>query len=43
MKQEGLISNYTVTQFKPHVAKCNEEAWVDPDAGGYTLKITRIL
>lgn len=24
MKQEGLVSNYTVAQFKPHVAKCNE-------------------
>ena len=26
MKQEGLVSNYTVAQFKPHVPKCNEEA-----------------
>lgn len=25
MKQESLVSNYTVTQFKPHVPKCNEE------------------
>lgn len=25
MKQEGLVSNYTVAQFKPHVAKCNED------------------
>ncbi len=25
MKQEGLISNYTIAQFKPHVAKCNED------------------
>ena len=25
MKQEGLVSNYTVAQYKPHVAKCNEE------------------
>ncbi len=24
MKQEGLISNYTVAQYKPHVDKCNE-------------------
>lgn len=24
MKQEGLISSYTVAQFKPHVDKCNE-------------------
>lgn len=24
MKQEGLISKYTVAQFKPHVDKCNE-------------------
>ena len=24
MKQEGLVSNYTVAQFKPHVDKCNE-------------------
>ncbi len=25
MKQEGLVSNYTVAQFKPHTAKCNED------------------
>ena len=25
MKQEGLVSSYTVAQFKPHVPKCNEE------------------
>lgn len=25
MKQEGLVSSYTVAQFKPHVAKCNED------------------
>ncbi|MGL4373185.1 MAG: IS3 family transposase, partial [Turicibacter sp.] len=25
MRQEGLVSNYTVAQYKPHVAKCNEE------------------
>ena len=24
MKQEGLVSNYTVSQYKPHVDKCNE-------------------
>lgn len=24
MKQEGLVSNYTVAQYKPHVDKCNE-------------------
>jgi len=24
MKQEGLVSNYTVAQFKPHLDKCNE-------------------
>lgn len=24
MKQEGLVSSYTVAQFKPHVEKCNE-------------------
>ena len=24
MNQEGLVSNYTVAQFKPHVDKCNE-------------------
>jgi len=24
MKQEGLVSNYTVAQFKPHPAACNE-------------------
>ena len=24
MNQESLVSNYTVTQFKPHVDKCNE-------------------
>lgn len=24
MKQEGLVSNYTVAQFKPHVDRCNE-------------------
>ena len=24
MKQEGLVSNYTVAQFKPHTDKCNE-------------------
>lgn len=24
MKQKGLISSYTIAQFKPHVAKCNE-------------------
>ena len=25
MKAEGLVSTYTVAQFKPHVAKCNED------------------
>lgn len=25
MKQEGLVSNYTVMQYKPHIEKCNEE------------------
>ena len=25
IKQEGLVSNDTVTQFKPHVVKCNED------------------
>ncbi|MDD4680001.1 MAG: IS3 family transposase [Clostridia bacterium] len=25
MKENGLVSNYTVAQYKPHVAKCNEE------------------
>ena len=25
MKQEGLVSNYTVAQFKPHKAQCNED------------------
>ena len=25
MKQEGLVSNYTVAQYKPHVVKCNED------------------
>lgn len=25
MKQEGLVSTYTIAQFKPHVAKCNED------------------
>lgn len=25
MKQEGLVPNYTVAQFKPNVAKCNED------------------
>lgn len=24
MKQEALVSNYTVAQFKPHISKCNE-------------------
>lgn len=24
MKQEGLVSSYTVAQYKPHVDKCNE-------------------
>ncbi len=24
MKMNGLVSNYTVAQFKPHVDKCNE-------------------
>lgn len=24
MKQEGLVSSYTIAQFKPHVDKCNE-------------------
>ncbi|GER71198.1 hypothetical protein BpJC7_25010 [Weizmannia acidilactici] len=24
MKENGLVSNYTVAQFKPHVDKCNE-------------------
>ncbi len=24
MKQNGLVSNYTVAQFKPHIDKCNE-------------------
>ena len=26
MKQEGLVSNYTIAQFNPHVPKCNEDA-----------------
>ena len=25
MKQESLVSNYTIAQFKPHAAKCNED------------------
>lgn len=25
MKQEGLVSNYAVAQYKPHVAKCNND------------------
>lgn len=25
MKQEGLVSNYTIAQFKPPIAKCNED------------------
>ena len=25
MAQVGLVSNYTVAQFKPHAAKCNED------------------
>lgn len=25
MKEEGLVSNYTVAQHKPHVTKCNED------------------
>ena len=25
MKQEGLVSSYTVAQYKPHVTKCNED------------------
>ena len=25
MKQKGLVSNYTVVQFNPHLTKCNEE------------------
>ena len=25
MKQEGLVSNYTVSQYKPHIAKCNND------------------
>ena len=24
MKQEGLVSNYTTAQFKPHIAACSE-------------------
>jgi len=24
MKQEGLVSNYTIAQYKPHVDKCND-------------------
>lgn len=24
MKQEGLVSNYTIAQFKPHIDRCNE-------------------
>lgn len=26
MKQKGLVSTYTIAQFKPHVVKCNEDA-----------------
>ncbi|MHC1750388.1 MAG: IS3 family transposase [Cellulosilyticaceae bacterium] len=26
MKQKGLVSTYAIAQFKPHVAKCNEDA-----------------
>lgn len=25
MKQEGVVSNYTVAKYKPYVVKCNEE------------------
>lgn len=25
MKQEGLVSKYTVAQYKPHIAKCNND------------------
>lgn len=27
MKQEGLVLNYTIAQFKPHVAQCNEDTF----------------
>ncbi|WP_148277962.1 IS3 family transposase, partial [Paenibacillus popilliae] len=26
MKEQGLVSTYTVAQYKPHKTKCNEEA-----------------
>ena len=29
MKENGLVSNYTVAQYKPHAAKCNEEKIAD--------------
>ena len=29
MKQEGLVSTYTIAQFKPHVEKCNESKTVN--------------
>ena len=29
MKQQGLVSNYTVSQFKPHRANCNEDRLFD--------------
>ena len=29
MKQNGLVSNYTVAQYKPHVDKCNESKIVN--------------
>ncbi|HIS63458.1 MAG TPA: transposase [Candidatus Scybalomonas excrementigallinarum] len=25
MKQEGLVSNYTIAQYKLHIPKCNED------------------
>jgi putative transposase len=26
MNEQGLVSNYTVAQFRPHSSKCNESA-----------------
>ncbi len=48
MKQEGLVSKYTVAQFKPHVDKCNESKvenlvkWEFDDRPQYTVVVSDI-
>lgn len=38
MRENGLVSNYTVAQYKPHVTKCNEEKIANELNRGFNTK-----